>query len=268
MSGWRIHRSRTFLIFQRGPQRLTCWAPGLLGDFYKSDITFYGQLSPEEKLALSKQVVLSCWDFKSFLAKNKSIVENPKRWSASLTSGGRAALPHVHGTGLPVLIISSNLRSGGVAWLFPATGGCLLISWGPWEKNTNSALEQCLCLFIGNDPFLKILERMFVPVVLKPPPRPWSLIMSAVLRVQQIKAMHPSLPAGTKGKNKNSPTSSLGFPENKDRKLHLPEAICNDNWTQTTSAPAVLGSVGTRHSAHAHNSKICHVSVPGSVWRV
>ena len=40
------------------------------------------------------------------------------------------------------------------------------------ERNTDSALEQCLCLFIGNDPFLKILECMVVPIVPKPPPPP------------------------------------------------------------------------------------------------
>lgn len=56
-----------------------------------------------------------------FLLKIHLLWKNPKRWSTSLTSGGRAALPHVHGAVLPALIISSNLRSGGVAWLFSAT---------------------------------------------------------------------------------------------------------------------------------------------------
>lgn len=78
-------------------------------------------LPPEKQLALSKQVVLSCWDFESCLAKNKSIVENPQRWSASLTSRGGATHPRVRGAGLPALIISSSLGSGGVAWLFSAT---------------------------------------------------------------------------------------------------------------------------------------------------
>lgn len=48
-------------------------------------------------------------------------------------------------------------------------------------------------------------------------------------------------------KQKQLSVSYPGFPENKDRKLPLPEAICSDSWAQTTSAPAVPGSVGTRH---------------------
>lgn len=128
-SSWGACRNRT--LFLRGvPQKLACWDQDSWG-LLQNDIPFCGQrgelsnlllhLPPEKQLALSKQVVLSCWDFKSFLAKNKSIVENPKRWSASLTSGGRAPLPHVQGAGLPALIISSNRGSGGVAWLFSAT---------------------------------------------------------------------------------------------------------------------------------------------------
>lgn len=41
--------------FQRGPQRLYLLGSGLLGDFYQSDITSFGQLSPEEECALSKR---------------------------------------------------------------------------------------------------------------------------------------------------------------------------------------------------------------------
>lgn len=112
------------------PQKLACWDQDSWG-LLQNDIPFCGQrgelsnlhlqLPPEKQLALSKQIVLSCWDFKSFRAKNKSIVENPKRWSASLTSGGRAPLPHVQGAGLPALIINSNLGSGGAACWFPET---------------------------------------------------------------------------------------------------------------------------------------------------
>lgn len=113
-----------FLVFQRCPQKLTCWDQDswwLLQkwcDLLWPERTIFkpppSTLSLEEA-CFKQTVALSCWDFKSFLAKNKPIVENPKRWSASLTSGGRAPLPHVRGARLPALIISSNLRSGGVA---------------------------------------------------------------------------------------------------------------------------------------------------------
>lgn len=122
---------QNILRFSEGSPEANLLGSGLLVTSAKNDITICGQrgepsnlllpLPPEKQLALSKQVVLSGWDFKSFLAKNKPIVENPKRWSASLTSGGGATLPHVQGAGLPALIISSNLGSGGVAWLFSAT---------------------------------------------------------------------------------------------------------------------------------------------------
>ena len=128
-SGWQAWKNRIFFLSWMGPRKLTCWDQDSW-DFCRNSITLCGQrgqlsnllqLPPEKWLAWSKQVVLNCRDFKSFLAKNKSIVENPKRWSASLTSGGGAPLPHVHGAGLAALIISSNLGSGGVAWLFSAT---------------------------------------------------------------------------------------------------------------------------------------------------
>ena len=62
--------------------------------------------------------------------------------------------------------------------------------------------------------------------------------------------------------------ASLGFLENKDKKLLLPEAISSDSGAQITPAPAILGSVGTHQPERVHNSRSSHVSGPGSVWRV
>lgn len=59
--------------------------------------------------------------------------------------------------------------------------------------------------------------------------------------------------------------ASLGFLENKDKKLLLPEAISSDNGAQIAPALAVLGSVGTHQPEHARNSRSGHVSGPGSV---
>lgn len=61
---------------------------------------------------------MSDWDFKSFLAKNKPIVENPQRGSASLTSGGRAPLLHVSEAGLQLLL------SLAVIWGQEGLSGC------------------------------------------------------------------------------------------------------------------------------------------------
>ena len=62
--------------------------------------------------------------------------------------------------------------------------------------------------------------------------------------------------------------ASLGFLQNKDKKLLLPEAISSDNRAQIASAPAAPGSVGPHQPEHVHNNRSGHVSGPGSVWRV
>lgn len=59
--------------------------------------------------------------------------------------------------------------------------------------------------------------------------------------------------------------ASLGFLENKDKKLLLPEAISSDNGAQIAPAPAVPDSVGTHQPEHVPNSRSGHVSGPGSV---
>ena len=95
---------------------------GLLGDFCQSDIyLLWSTLSWKGACFKQRGLYRVAEILNLFSLKIHLLWKNPERWSTSLTSGGRAVLPHVHGAALPTLIISSNLRSGGVAWLFSAT---------------------------------------------------------------------------------------------------------------------------------------------------
>lgn len=100
-------------------------------------------------------------------------------------------------------------------------------------------LEQCLCLFISNDPLLKIVKCMVLPIVLN-----LHLVpdYSQHLRTRGSGRSRPCSPSPQPRLKEKTETASRVFSRvsrEKDRELHLPEAICSDNWAQTTSVPAV-----------------------------
>lgn len=114
MNGWRTH-------FRGVPRDLPARVRTLGWLLSKWHYLLWSTLSWRGMCFKQKRLYWVAGILSLFLLKIHLLWKNPKRWSTSLTSGGRAALPHVHGAVLPALIISSNLRSGGVAWLFPAT---------------------------------------------------------------------------------------------------------------------------------------------------
>lgn len=88
---------------------------------------------------------------------------------------------------------------------------------------------------------------MVLPIVLKPPPCPWSLPTSAASGCRRSRPCSPSSQPGPKEKTETAPRVFSRVSRRKDRRLHLPEAICSDNWAQAPSVPAALVCVGPCH---------------------
>lgn len=95
---------------------------------------------------------------------------------------------------------------------------------------------------------------MGLPIVLK------SLTKSAARGSRRSRSCLPSSQPGPKEKTETAPHVFSRVSREKDRRLHLPEAICSDNWAQTTSVPTALVCVGPCHPAHMCRSKNCPVS--------
>lgn len=100
------------------------------------------------------------------------------------------------------------------------------------------------------------------PRSLKSPPCPW---LPKHLQFRGSKRSKPCSPSSQPRPKEKTKTASHVFSRvsrEKDRELHLPEAVCSDNWAQTTSVPAVpaVWVLATLHTCVVVRAAMCLLS--------